>query len=125
VSNESGREEIYVVPYPGPGGKVQISRNGGRAPRWNPTGGELFYLGTENDLMVVDVDTAGALRASAPRRLFSMPPFWAAGRSYDVAPDGARFLVRRRSATTVQLAELRIVVNWAEDFERGTTGAGL
>ena len=68
VSDESGRPEIYVQPYPGPGGKWQISTDGGTEPLWNRSGRELFYR-TENRMMIVDVETppAGSFSAGKPR----------------------------------------------------------
>src|SRR3989304_5530797 len=55
TSEESGRREIYVQPYPGPGGKWQISTDGGQEPVWNPKGGELFYR-SGGQLMAVEID---------------------------------------------------------------------
>jgi serine/threonine-protein kinase len=121
-SDESGRAEVYVVPYPGPGGKTQVSRGGGDLPRWNPAGGELFYVSTGNELMAAPVQTTDTFRASTPRALFTMPPVVAGrGMSYDVAADGTRFLVRRQRDTAAQAAELRIVVNLIDEIERGAT----
>ncbi len=54
-SNETGRLEIYVQPFPGPGPKVQVSASGGRMPRWRPDGGELFYVAPDRRLMAVSV----------------------------------------------------------------------
>jgi len=94
TSLESGRSEIYVRPYPGPGGKYQISTEGGGEPVWNPKGRELFYR-VGNKMMAVDVTTQGAFSAGKPRVLFegayvgtprSLP-------NYDVSPDGQRFLM--------------------------------
>src|SRR5262249_9617237 len=49
-SNESGQFEIYVRPFPGPGGKVQISSNGGAQPRWNKNGKEIFYVSLDSKM---------------------------------------------------------------------------
>jgi len=121
-SNESGSTQVYVVPYPGPGGKTQVSRGGGDLPRWNPVGGELFYVSAGNELMAAAVETAGGFRASTPRALFAMPPVVAGrGMTYDVAGDGTRFLVRKQRTAEGQSAELRIVVNLIDEIERGAT----
>jgi serine/threonine-protein kinase len=118
TSNESGREEIYVVPYPGPGSKSPVSRGGGTFANWNPNGRELFYVSADNELMAVNVDTTGGFRAlSTPNRLFVLPPFFPdRGFPYDVSADGTRFLVIKPTAT--QQAEIRIVVNWIDEIER-------
>ena len=86
-SNESGRPEIYVVPFPGPGGKHQISVKGGTEPRWRRDGRELFYLEATR-LMAVDIELGnGTLEAGASRPLFA--PVSA---MYDVSADGQRFI---------------------------------
>ncbi len=64
-SDESGRREIYVQPYPGPGGKWLISTDGGQEPVWNPNGGELFYR-SGNKMMAVDIDTTSPFAAGRP-----------------------------------------------------------
>jgi Tol biopolymer transport system component len=65
VSNESGRYEIYVQPYPGPGGKMQISTDGGTEPVWNPNGRELFYR-SGNKMMVADIVSQTSFSATKP-----------------------------------------------------------
>ena len=54
-SNESGRNEIVVQPFPGPGGKFQISTNGGAQPRWNKNGKEIFYVSLDSKMMAAPV----------------------------------------------------------------------
>jgi serine/threonine-protein kinase len=124
TSTESGRAEIYVVPYPGPGGKSQVSRGGGSLSRWNRNGRELFYVSASNELMAVDVETANGFRASAPRRLFAMPPFVPGrGAPYDVAADGSRFLVRKSVTGEIRRGELRVVINWIDELEGSGSAA--
>src|SRR5262249_13141857 len=75
ISNESGRYEVYVQAYPGPGGKHQVSADGGTEPMWNPKGGELFYRDGDR-LMAVEITTQPTFSAGTPRILFehhSMP----------------------------------------------------
>ncbi|MGH9253087.1 MAG: protein kinase domain-containing protein [Vicinamibacterales bacterium] len=60
VSNESGRNEVYVMPFPGPGGKWQVSTAGGIWPRWRRDGAELFYLAPDNRLMAAEVNGRGS-----------------------------------------------------------------
>ena len=69
ISDESGRYEIYVQPYPGPGGKWQISTEGGTEPVWNPNGRELFYRNGDK-MMAVDIATQPGFSAGKPRMLF-------------------------------------------------------
>ncbi len=93
ASDASGRYEIFVAPFPGPGTTVQISRAGGTQPRWNPRGGELFFKTPDNMLTAVPVEgESGTFSVGAPRPLFQIVEF--VGWTYDVAPDGQRFLVR-------------------------------
>jgi serine/threonine protein kinase/Tol biopolymer transport system component len=115
VTDESGRAEVYVQPFPDPGPKMPISTNGGLQPMWSRDGRELFYR-EDDSLMAVAVQHQ-PFRASAPRKLFDLPgalynldPYSA---DYDVAPDG-RFLTVRRGTST----ELRVVLNWVEELRR-------
>ena len=69
MSDESGRPEVYVQPFPGPGGKRQISIDGGTEPMWNPSGGELFYrLGRK--FIAVPVGLQPTFSAGKPVTLF-------------------------------------------------------
>ena len=110
TSNESGRDEVYVVPNPGPGGKTPVSTEGGTTPTWARNGRELFYR-NGNKMMAVDVAAGAAFRAGAPKVLFEHPG------DFDVAPDG-RFLMIKPAAQQVQTVELRVVVNWFEELRR-------
>ncbi len=125
ASDESGRYEIYVRPFPGgasgPTGKWKVSAAGGQFPRWRRDGKELFYLSPERRLMSVAVKTEGVLEATAPQPLFdTRVPFIAAGFNnfaYAVAADGKRFLV---ASTGVEAAEtpLTVEVNWLAGVKR-------
>ena len=69
-SNESGRAEVFVRPFPGPGGKWQISTGGGRFPRWSQKRHELFYLAPDNRIMVVSYTVDGdSFKADELRRI--------------------------------------------------------
>jgi len=96
LSNESGRAEIYVQPYPGPGGKWQISTDGGTEPLWNRNGRELFYR-SGNKMLAVQVTTQPSFSAGKPTVLFekeyAASEFPATGIDYDVSSDGQRFLM--------------------------------
>jgi eukaryotic-like serine/threonine-protein kinase len=96
VSPLSGRDEVYVSPYPDvAAGRVQISGNGGGAPRWNPRGGELFHVSDDGALVAVRFATTDGFRVLETERLFSLQGFLG-GESrafYEPAPDGQRFLM--------------------------------
>jgi Tol biopolymer transport system component len=104
VSNESGRNEVYVRPYPGPGGQWLISTEGGAEPVWARNGRELFYRNVDK-MMVVDIQTQPAFKAGIPRMLFELPGYQGT-RQYDVAPE----------ETT--LTQINVVLNWFEELNR-------
>jgi Tol biopolymer transport system component len=105
-SNETGRNEIYIQPFPGPGPKVQVSAGGGTSPRWPRAGRELFYVGPDNRVMAVAVAERGSsVSANTPLGLLTLRE----GDSYDVSPDGQRFLVNR---VVSDAAPVTIVLNW-------------
>ncbi|MGB2663038.1 MAG: protein kinase [Candidatus Acidiferrum sp.] len=120
VSDESGRWEIYVQPYPGPGGKWQISTDGGMEPVWNPNGREIFYRKGDK-MMAVDISTQPSFSAGKPRILFEgryeRTP--ATGPNYDVSPDGQRFLMLKSSEQEVAApTQINVVLNWFEELKR-------
>ena len=104
--------KIYVVPYPGPGGKSQVSTYGGTQPRWNRNGREMFFR-NGNKLMAVDVEIGAAFRAGTPKMLFEE-----VSSDYDVHPDGKRFPMLKPSRNTADGSELHIIVNWFDDLRR-------
>ena len=118
--SESGRWEIYVRPYPGPGAKWRISTEGGTEPVWNPDGRELFYR-SGNTMMAVDVATKPVFRAGRPRRLFSGDYVLAATTfpNYDVSRDGSRFLMLQRSGQEQTTpTQIVTVLNWFDELKR-------
>ena len=121
VSNESGRPEIYVQPYPGPGGKWQISADGGTEPVWNRNGRELFYR-SGNKMMAVDVTTQAGLAAGKSRLLFEglyvASQFPLIGVAYDVSSDGQRFLMVKEARQRTSENQIHIVQNWFEELKR-------
>jgi serine/threonine-protein kinase len=120
VSDESGSPEIYVQPYPGPGGKWQISTSGGIEPLWNPNGRELFYR-SGNQIMAVAVTTAPSFTAAKPVPLFEgdylSSPFPATGVTYDTV-DGQRFLMVKEAEQLTSVTQINVVVNWFEELRR-------
>jgi Tol biopolymer transport system component len=120
ISNESGRYEVYVQPYPGPGGKWQISTNGGTEPVWNPNGRELFYR-DGGKMMSVGISTQTGFATGKPRMLFEGPyqPTPATTPNYDVSRDGQRFLMLKSSEMgEVAPTQINIVFNWSEELKR-------
>ena len=118
-SDESGRFEVYVQPYPGPGAKYQISSEGGSEPTWNPNGKELFYR-SGNKMMTVQVATRPGFSTGQARMLFEgqyvtggAPD--AGSAAYCVSPDGQRFLMSKQSGVA---AQINVVLNWFEELNR-------
>ncbi len=112
-SDQNGRSEIYVRPFPGDGARVQVSNNGGGEPMWDLTGRTLFYRAPDGITAVAI--TAGAEIAIGARRL-ALPSTDAADpthQSYDVAPDGAHFLMLRRAGGE---AKAIVVHNWRREL---------
>jgi serine/threonine-protein kinase len=124
-SDESGRDEVYVRPFPGPGGRVQVSTDGGTEPAWSPDGRELFYR-TGDRFEVVSVQIGPSFRVlSRPTTLFEGRYYaypWQ--REYDVHPDGDRFVLFQYEE---EETELTVIVNWIAgelDRLRGSEGRG-
>ena len=121
-ADDSGRWEIYVDTFPERSERQQISENGGRQPRWNPRGGELFFV-EEDDLMAVSITTEPTFEHGVPERLFSgadvgthlRPPMNRWSRYYDVAPDGQRFVVVQ--GVLAGRNDVVLVRNWAAELE--------
>jgi len=112
-SMESGAAEIYVQPFPGPGGKVRISTDGGSFPRWSNNGRELFYrYGVE--VMSVDVEAKPQFRAGIPKQLFRQ----LGGTTWDATPDGKRFLVEVSPDLEPGARSMEGVVDWFEELRR-------
>jgi hypothetical protein len=127
ASDESGRPEVYLTDFPAHGGRWQISTDGGTAPAWAPHGSTLYFQKTQfanlSDqlLMSVAIDAvAGAPSVSPPvealRGPFQLSNEY--GRQYDVAPDGTRFLMARRSGLDAPLDLLTVVLNWTQELPR-------
>jgi Tol biopolymer transport system component len=110
VLNESGRNEIHVQPFPGPGAKSQISTGGGNLPQWRRDGREIVYLGPDNRLMAVPVMlpvNGSVAEAGTPVALFQTRP----GSEFAASPDGQRFLVNTlpEDAATPPIT---VILNW-------------
>jgi hypothetical protein len=126
ASNQSGRVEVYVQPFPGPGARQQISVDGGTAPAWSRDGREIFYITAVSvggqaaltKMMVVPVQLKPAFTAGTPRMLFEGRYGVTADiRGYDVAPDGRRFLmVQQKDRPAMRLSDMIIVQNWIDEL---------
>jgi serine/threonine-protein kinase len=123
VSNETGRNELYVMPFGNGTGKWRISTGGAAAAMavWGRDGKQLYYRESGN-IMGVDVRTQPVFTASTPRvivpakaigtpQIVMMDPF-------DVSPDGERFLVHQQSSEAGQSVQINVILNWTEELKR-------
>ncbi len=127
-SNESGRREVYVRPFPGPGGKWQISTTGGTMPTWAENGRELFYRTADSRIMVVTYSVEGdSFRAGRPR-LWSEGQFTDRGTNWNFAlhPDGKRFAVLKAAEDTEapDVTHVNLVTNWFDEVRLRVASAG-
>src|SRR5262245_26702641 len=130
ASGETGRTEVYVQPFPGPGGKVPISTDGGGYPQWSPNGRELFFLGLDRHIMVVDYTIKGNSFSTGAPHVWSKQqillketggPF----QPYALAPDGKRFAVILYPDGTTEhqhLLHLTFLLNFADELRRRVSG---
>jgi serine/threonine-protein kinase len=121
VSLESGREEVYVRPFPDAGrARWQVSTGGGNAPAWAHSGRELFYVSRADSLVTVSVSTAPDFQAGARRTLFSTREFTLLPfhRSYDVTADDQQFILPRRTQVAgAEANRLTVVLSWFSEME--------
>jgi serine/threonine-protein kinase len=121
-SNESGRDEVYVRPFPmvEGGGRWTISNAGGSRPAWSRDGKELFYFDATRAMMMVPIQATPTFSAGTPTKLFDGPWYAVATtRPYDVSRDGQRFLmIRDTDGANSGPATMTVVVNWFEELKR-------
>jgi len=126
VSNELGREEVYVRPFPEVNkGRWTVSTNGGTSPLWSRNGQELFYW-TDDALMVVPVQTVPTFIHKTPKVQFKRAPVWTGlfgvtRIPWDISPDGKRFLMMkdvRPTGTAEAPRKINIVLNWFEELKQ-------
>jgi eukaryotic-like serine/threonine-protein kinase len=110
-SDEAGRQEVYVQPFPGPGPKWRISREGGTFARWRGDGKELFFVADDQKMTVVEVTAGSTFGAGDPRPLFATRCKHSVNREYDVTMDGQRFLVNA-TRSDENVAPITLVQNW-------------
>ncbi|MEN8377042.1 MAG: hypothetical protein ABFS34_16580, partial [Gemmatimonadota bacterium] len=127
-SNESGRYEVYVRPFPEvDSGRWQVSRDGGNEPLWAHSGQELFYRSANGDLMAVSVQPGTGFRAGEQRVLFSASGYLssASNTEYDITPDDRRFIFKRQvgaEETGPQTLTAVLVQNWLSELSAGGPG---
>jgi eukaryotic-like serine/threonine-protein kinase len=116
-SGESGREEVYVQRFPGPGEKVQVSTDGGGYPVWSRDGRRLIYESLDT-LWAVDIANSPTFRLGKSHVLYH-GQIWndAAGPNYALSPDGKRFVVVERGKDSAE-NNLNVVLNWTEELLR-------
>jgi serine/threonine-protein kinase len=122
TTDESGRQEVVVQAFPGPGGRVQVSARGGSEPVWSPDGKRLFYRG-DGHLMAARLNTTNEFAVVARDTLFADTYQFATNphANYDVMPDGAHFVFLKPAAE----GSMIVVTNWASVVRaRMATGSG-
>ena len=111
-SDESGRSEIYVAPFPRPSEKYRISAGGGTLPRWGHDGREIFYQALDGQVMVAGVHiNAGSVEVGSVRMVFAKTTL-TGGYSYDVTTDGQRILAATPVQTQASAEPVTLVDNW-------------
>lgn len=107
---------VYVVPFPGPGGKWQVSAGSGCTPRWRRDGRELFYVSFDNKLMAADVRAIGSsFEVGALHTLFETRPVSGLG-SFDAGADGQWFVFAYEGGQPN--AAITLVVNWPAELKK-------
>jgi len=117
TSNESGRGEVYVQRFPGPGEKVQVSTDGGAFPTWSRDGRRLIYESSDT-LWAVDVENSPGFRLGKSHLMYQ-GQIWneAAGPNYALSPDGKRLVVVERGKDATE-TDVNVVLNWHEELLR-------
>ena len=119
VSNDTGRNEVYVRQFPGPGGKWQISSEGGTEPLWSRNGRQLFYR-HGRQILLCDVQVGTGFSAGKPRLVLDQPGYWDSMpiRCWDLSPEGLRFVMVKLGERKPQpLTEMVLVQNWFEELK--------
>ncbi|MDP2884181.1 MAG: protein kinase [Ignavibacteria bacterium] len=110
-SDESGRSETYVRPFPGPGEPLQVSPSGGTRPRWSRDGLSIFYMDPQSSVVLAEVSLKGSrVDVGKSRLLFHAYPKEYAG-AYDVSPDGKRVVVNSLGTSEIS-PPTTLTVNW-------------
>jgi Tol biopolymer transport system component len=128
-SNESGRQEVYVAPFPSLASPTRISTAGGLHPLWAPDGKELYYrtgaslaamqartLATASKIMAVSLDTKGSVKPGQPHMLFQ-GPYFDSGHDWAITPDGRNFILIREKQSQEATTHMNVVLNWFEELK--------
>ena len=113
VSDESNRNEVYVRPFLGPGGRWQVSKEGGTEPRWSPTGREIFFRAGES-MMAAAVQAGATFAPGEVRLLFRTTAVVSLHTNYDVTRDGQSFIMVQRKTSTDQTVV--VLLNWFDQL---------
>jgi eukaryotic-like serine/threonine-protein kinase len=119
-SLQTGRNEIYVTPFPGGGARYQVSGGGGTQARWSPDGRELYFISAEDDLTVASVEGSGSrfevkdVRPLFRTNLYRGPRVGL--HAYAISPDGKRFLIN--DAGEAGVPRVALVTNWTAELKR-------
>ncbi|HMA17998.1 MAG TPA: hypothetical protein VKS03_06130, partial [Thermoanaerobaculia bacterium] len=116
ISGESGRPELYVTAFPGPGEKIRVSTGGAAHPRWTRDGRELLYLSGDRRLISTPVRTSPLLELGKAVPLFTVAGKWN-WMEFQVSPDGKRFLAVVPEVITDELP-LTVVANWTAELPK-------
>ncbi len=120
TSQEGSIDDIFIKPASGQGAKWQVSVDGGIVPLWAPDGKELYYVHGD-EMMAVSIDAAETkITAGAPRKLFEFPPGRRAERdlrTFDITPDGKRFVVLRSANPGLGRRQINVILNWSEELK--------
>jgi len=116
-SDETGDDEVYLRPFPGPGAVVRVSSGGGSHPLWARSGQELFFT-KDRKLFVVGITTAPVLQVGQPVFLFESAARLPLRDDFDVTADGQRFLAAVGSQGADEVPFVRVVTNWFEEVRK-------
>lgn len=129
-TDESGRYEVYIAPFPAMSPRARVSINGGMHPLWSPDGRELYYRTAESleamaaralsvkvKIMAVPIETSPALKVGTPHELFE-GPYFSSGHDWAITPDGRDFIFIQDTEGQSGPGEMNVVLNWFEDLKR-------
>jgi Tol biopolymer transport system component len=122
TSNDSGRHQVYVRAFPGPGSQWQISVDGGIEPRWTRDGKQLFFRNLRQ-LLVADIDTSSGFAVGRPRMVLDDLTPATPEQSYSVAPDGEKILLVEALDQEMVQNQITVILNWTSTLTGGSNPA--